>query len=450
MPLESTTVASETARFTPRNYLFPLTSAFILAYAEIINGVAHAQSAHPTAQQAAEHEENEKAVWPLDRLKEVLGNETPKLDAEFKIREEAELKIRTALRNALYQRNPLPQEIHDLMKVPRISNGTMETFARMRGIKESVITDQLEMPGRIASPDEKTTLTSILERQFDCTITTDDASLKERLAQHRYGMEGDTSGAAFERLCQHSLCIPIRTRKGFFLKPMLPGAELRMNGFMGLVTQGQDEKRRTEVFMLPDKGIILTTEIEAEKNNANEGPDFNPGPVIPQAVGVAQPAHITMGAFSPWTKEDCQHTPTPKTEFDANNPRLTAIIATKPETMEIEAIEEKKITIGEQVLWIKKTTNQPDGTWVTEVDGEIWKNVEWPVTTNIQDMYSYQLVAANQITGLSAKGEALEATVTGLHFDKRIFRLNIQTPQKPDRFRIKAFTDINLRTLALP
>lgn len=452
MSLESTPVAWEARESSSRNSILPLLRACLLAYT---SAMGQAEGYTPPVQpvqkeKTAQHTENMENMKPLDHLKCALQTHSHLLDHEDSDkRESAQTTIKNAIENALKQRNPLPPDVHESMIVPKRTNKMMEKFAQMRHLREFTRTQEQLLPGRIAAPDVRTPLVTILEKQFGCTITVEDPSCDDTLRNYRIGSDGEMGGMALERLCRGMNCIPHITKGGFILQKKKEGDDFRANGLLGIVRHD----RNIEVFLLPDKGVILTTETNfeegyyTEESEVQEQTTQNLDPYDPGQPWVGD---ISNAMHTPWSKYMGQCTPVPKISFTMAGQSLQAIVATSPTTVELNIDSKESTKLGPQYLRIVDSTQQEDGSWVTNFRGTVWEEIPWPETTNTEDMYSYQLVACNTINVISKDNTITSATTSLLHFNERLLTFRVETLEKPERFHVKGFTEIQLQKMHLP
>lgn len=431
--------------------LFTLVSVFLIAYGDTLHAETPAQTTRkkPTA----------RPYPALDALETVIKAETPLLNHQLcNTREEALLHIKIAIREALHHQNPLPDYAKTILSVPYKVDDYVEAHKRMQDARTFLDELEEELPGRIAVSDANTAFNSLLEEQFHCRITADDPVLRSRLQEYKTGTDAEQSGKAFERMCHHLQAIPLPVANGFFLRPIQEGEEFRTNERMGMVTIGGPKIQYREAFMLPDKGMILTltaaqrNETEEEKMDRKEEEYialfFQKIPEPTESVFI--PTKITGAPFHPWNKDNSQSTPSSTTWIPLMEKTCTAMIGKKPASYDIPTAQPTVISLGLQTLYVQSSEKQADGTWITHMKGTVWEGVEWPKTTNEEDMFSYQLVAGNQVSALTADDETMDAIVYDLHFCKRELEFFLKTAQHPQTVRIRAYTEISKEEITLP
>ncbi len=442
-PLVRQTRPEYTTRFTT---LLALVSGFTMAYGAML----HAEDPSKTSKSPASKHNPE----PLADVRKIVDITIPELNHTlYPVREKAQLRIKQAIREALERQNPLPETLKKSFVVPYESGGTIETFKRMANISEFTAELEEELPGRIAAPDADTTLTMLLEDQFHCRMRAEDPVLRAKLEDYKIGAEGEKSGSAFVRMCRDLDAIPIPTTDGFLLRPIQDGEEFRASDTMGLVTIGGPKIQYREAFLLPDKGVILSL-IDPEKKTEEEEQQemtrlffAKPEDLFTEPT----PTKTINAPLVSWSKDEGQQTPKEKMWTPLSQKKFNAMTARKPVSYALPTAQTKLIPAGLQSFCIPSAPEQqPDGTWVTIVKGMIWECVEWPVTTNEEDMFSYQLVAANRLHGITKDGRRIDATVSDLHFCKRDLSFSVQTMECPSVLHIRAFTDMQKEEITLP
>lgn len=382
----------------------------------------------------------------LDALKQVIDTHKHQLDdAEYAVREQAQAHIEKAIRNALDYRNPLPPEAKQWMSVPRESRGTIEAFKRMQKAAEVLTELEHELPGRIASPDAQTSMHTLLERQLHCSITATTPELRQKLQDYRTGTDGECCDGAFLRLCTDLGALPIPCTHGFILQPRKPGEDLKIQDSIASILLDDGNAFHREVFVMPDKGSILTMLEELK--------DANGDPLIfPENFQHFDPTPTcrSQGGFLPWTTSEGQQTPQSKNDAPFSTRKFRTLVATHPAIATLTP-DTKGVSLGWQSFFMNHTPQKElYGTWNTRLEGTIWEGVEWPDTTNEEDMFSYQLVAAGKIVGIDANGQEMKTEVSALNVCKRDFSLTVRTPSFPASFRIRAFTHMKEHLLTLP
>lgn len=431
---------------TPRlTTLLALVSNFALAYGAIANAQQpQITSSLPSAK---------KTVDPFQDVKKTITESIPELNHTlYPVREKAQLRIKQAIRKALDRKNPLPDTLKKSLVVPYQSGGTIETFKRMEDV--SAFTDDMEaeLPGRI-SPENETSVQRLLEAQFHCRITVDDPVLQKKLQVYDTCTEGEKSGDAFVRMCRDLQAIPVPTPDGFLLRPIQDGEEFRSNDTMGLIKIGGPKINYREAFLLPDKGAILSLIAEKTKTEEELQEEMTalffakPEDTVTESV----PTKTMDASLLAWSKDEYQQTPKHKTWAPLAQKKFDAITARKPVSFTIPTAQPKLMPAGLQTLCIPSTPEkQADGSWMTIVKGTIWECVEWPKTTNEEDMFSYQLVAANKILGTTKDGRTMHGTLSDLHFCKRDMSFSVTTAECPTALQVRAFTSVQQEQITLP
>lgn len=446
MSLESVSYARQnTQEHAPRlTALYALLSGFAMAYSQYTAGTVSAEEPKNTLSAVSLSVSERHSC--LDRLKQTIDLHKNQLDdANYTVREQAQAHIEKAIRNALDYRNPLPPEVRQWMHVSRKSKGTLETFKRMQRAAELLTELEYELPSRIASPDAQTSMQTLLERQLHCTLKTTTAKLKQELQEYRTGTDGECSDGAFLRLCTDLDAIPIPCTDGFILQPRKPGEDLKIQDSIASILLHDGTAFHREVFAMPDKGAILTMLEELK--------DANGDPLIfPENVQHFDPTPLcrSQGGFLPWTTSEGQQTPQSKNDAPISARTFRTLVATHPVIATLTP-DTKRISLGWQSFSMNHTPQKElYGTWNTCLTGTIWEGVEWPDTTNEEDMFSYQLLAADKIVGIDAKGQDMKTEVSRLNICKRDFSLTVRTPSFPASFRIRAFTLMKEHFLTLP
>lgn len=425
--------------------LLALVSHFALAYGDIANAQQpQITSSHPFAKKTAD---------PFQDVQKTIEESIPELNHTlYPVREKAQLRIKQAIREALERKNPLPETLKKSLVVPYESGGTIETFKRMEDVRAFTDDMEAELPGRI-SPDNETSIQCLLETQFHCRITVDDPLLQRKLEQYEVHAEGEKSGDAFVRMCRDLQAIPVPTPDGFLLRPIQDGEEFRANDTMGLINIGGPKIQYREAFLLPDKGVILSlitekTKTEEEFLQEEMAALFSkPEDTITELI----PTKTLDASLVAWSKDEYQQTPKHKTWTPLSQKKFDAITARKPMTYTLPTADTKMIPAGLQTLCIPSAPEkQSDGSWVTVVKGTILECIDWPKTTNEEDMFSYQLVAANKILGTTKDGRTMHGTLSDLHFCKRDMSFSVTTAECPTALQIRAFTSLQQEQITLP
>ncbi|UPA22985.1 hypothetical protein K8942_02105 [Candidatus Peribacteria bacterium] len=446
MSLESASYARQnTQESAPRlTTLYALLSGFAMAYSGFTPDPSHAQEPKNTVNTVSQSARGRHTC--LDALKQVIDTHKHQLDdAEHAVREQAQAHIEKAIRNALDYRNPLPPEVKQWMSVPRESGGGIEVFKRMQVAAEVLTELEHELPGRIASPDAQTSMKTLLERQLHCNITATTPELGQKLQEYRTGTDGECSDGAFLRLCTDLDAMPIPSADGFILQPRKPGEDLKIQDSIASILLHNGNAFHREVFIMPDKGAILTMLEELKDKNGD--------PLIflenLQHFDTT-PTFRSQGGFLPWTMSEGQQTPPSKNDAPFSTRKFRTLVGIQP-AIAILTPDTKRISLGWQSFFMNQTPQKElYGTWNTCLEGTIWEGMEWPDTTDQEDTYGYQLVAASKIVGIDANGQDMKTEVSGLNVCKRDFSLTVRTPSLPASFRIRAFTHMKEHLLTLP
>jgi hypothetical protein len=443
MSIESASDARQNkTEHSPRSQaLYTLLSGFVIAYGDMLHAEEPATKTTPTVVRVQE------TTDAIEDLKRTLQTRTPQLnDPNYFVREDTQLIIRTAIRRALDQRNPLPTDIRPYMTSPHEVDGSVEIFKRLDGLKEFLRTMEDDLPGRIAAPTKSTSLHTLLKHQFHCDISAIDPTLQKKLENYRTGTDGELSATAFQRLCGEIHALPVLEPQGFSLRSMQEGESFLMRESVGVVKKKVGEGFSRDVFLIPDKGTILSV-----LHRSEEEKEFDAQLIfLDQIPGEDDsiPTRIANTVPLSWTTGEGQSTPHMKTEIPLFQKHTLALIAQVPEVFQLA--EHKIIDAGLQTFYMKTPEKQLYETWTTDVQGTMWKDVEWPKTTNEQDMYSYQLVATNQIEARDAAGKKLEVRISGLNFCHRDFSFTVSTKVRPSTLNVRAFTEIQTERIKLP
>lgn len=393
-----------------------LLRAAALAYATVFAAPAGAQPPEKVPAVA------EKPAT-LEDLEKRIRRDVPALDDDhFITREQATNRLLEAVDNALRLRNPLPPTLLSPLD-PRAEHLSPEQRARLRHIHAHAERSQMLLPGRTPCPVKTDTpVPALLSAQFSLPVTATDPEDAAAMAGDREGYEGQTSADALRNLCARHGCVPELTQAGIELRPA-EGAVMRTTDDLVLI----ERKEGATVFHLPDRGTLLT--------------GFSPG-----KGGTVK---IAPGGFPAWA-EGGQASPEPYLELQPENGAVNVLVGVSPTTRELDLEGVTVAEIGPQSFRVMDSARQQDGSWTVSVAGHIYPHLEWPRTTTVEDMYTYQLAASARFTVRLKDGREMLCPAEGLAFKQRCLNLTLRLPDEPASVTLRGFREMDRRTLPLP
>lgn len=363
-------------------------------------------------------QEKNTANDALMRAQETIRSAIRKMDGQsFAERIDQQKRITELLFELQTVQNPLPLQAHQMIDVCQ-ENLSPEQTGRLLQIQRSVLDNQNRLSGRIRSPEKAgKSLHAILEEQFLMPIVTIDPGIDEKMRQCFEGDDGCTSSSALMKLCADTDSIPVITNNELHLRKRRPTQRLLATDELIVLTEGDDIR-----------GIL---------------------PVPDMAMKVEQrPEPLTLTRFIVNADEFIRNVSRPKKSpplFDIKNGMVHMCLAIKPETKRLILREE--VTIGIQnltILSIEKTDARD--TWTTTVtcviDGDVFdSNGKRNKTLFDTSRYVFKDTHGNIMP-------------TGMHPVVRQSNMRliqrIETADEPTEMYIRAFADIEERTIALP
>lgn len=381
----------------------------------------------PAQEKTSSPDESQETVSFEDMENDMRDSIKQMNNPAFSVRNDAQKDLLMTLGKYQNRRNPLPEHVTRIIN-PACSSLTPEQCRRLENIGEITRQNTYKLPYRISCPNSVgKSIRSVLEQQFGVKITSGNERINARLSELKIGTEGQASISALMQICEETNSFPFITTDGIELKPAPENSVYRSNDLIMAIEHGEPDKRQTQIYFTPDKGVFLDTEKTYGEKRAN--------------IHMA-----TSGLWKSQPYSNCRHTNVATIE----NNGVEVYLGTDPQEGTLKAAESEWLSLYPHTIGISKIEKTDGDTFATQLHGHVYADIPWVKTTTKQDAQTYQLLAANRYKAIDEKGVEMPVTIMNLAFSYRSYTCTAHTPRKPASFSVRAYTDIKKDTLTLP